>query len=105
MTPLGEAGILCLMSNYELTVVLGGKATPAKRKSVDSFVVELVAELKGKIVEKKELGERNLAYEIKKNRSGFFVFFNLELEGLGAKNLTEKLKTKEDIIRYLLIRV
>lgn len=93
------------MNRYELTVVLSQKATPAKRKSILAGVSQLINEVGGKEIDSKELGNKELAYKIKKEDSGFFVFFNLELEGLGAKNLAEKLRVREDIIRYLLIRV
>ena len=93
-----------LMRNFELTVVLPQKATPAKRKSILAGVSQLINEAGGKEVNAKELGNRQLAYKIKKEDSGFFVFFNLELEGLGAKNLAEKLRVREDIIRYLLVK-
>jgi ribosomal protein S6 len=45
-----------------------------------------------------------LAYTIKDNDSGVFVFFELELEPKVVKSLDQKIKLEEDILRHLLIR-
>jgi len=92
------------MNNYELTIVLSGKATEAKKKSVLAKVEKLINSLKGKIKKTDDWGKIELSYKIKKEESGIFILFDLELDGPSAKILNEKVRLEDDIMRYLLIR-
>ena len=59
----------------------------------------------GKILKTEEWGFRNLSYEIKKNKKGFY--FHFKLEGIG-KTIEELEKTEnidDVVLRFLTIRV
>lgn len=92
------------MRSYELTTVLAGKATPAKKKSVQAKVEKIITTIKGKMVQIDDWGKIDFAYPIKKNSAGIFVNFHLELEPAKTKELDSKLKLEEEIIRYLMVR-
>ena len=92
------------MNSYELTVVLPGKATVAKKKSAKNKIEKMVTTLKGKVSKVEDWGEIELSYPIKKMETGIFLHFALELETETVKAIIEKLKLEEEIIRYLLIR-
>ena len=92
------------MENYELTLVLSGKASPAKRKTAKEMVEKLIKTLKGKIVKVDDWGELKLTFKILGNESGSFIHYWLELEKQAVKSVQEKLKLEEGIIRYLLVR-
>jgi len=92
------------MRNYELTIVLDGKVTAAKKKSEIEKVEKNVAELRGKAGKPRELGVKDLAYKIKKSTTGMYIVFPLELSGEGAKELAGKLRLDEELIRYLIVR-
>jgi small subunit ribosomal protein S6 len=92
------------MQKYELTVVLDGKATPAKKKAVRALVEKIVTSLKGKIGTVEDWGEKPLAYKIKKAESGNLIFFPLELDPKEAKSLSTRLGQEEEVLRHLLIR-
>lgn len=92
------------MANYELTLVLPEKATAAKLKSLETKIEELAKTLKGKVKKLEDWGKIELSYPIKKSKSGSFLHFELELESEAAKNLNDKLRMENDIVRYLLIK-
>lgn len=92
------------MNKYELTVVLTGKATAAKVKSVKEKVEKIVSVLKGEIVKTEEWGKLDLAFKLSGNDTGNFLFFNIELNPESVKALKDKIRVEEEIIRYLLIR-
>jgi small subunit ribosomal protein S6 len=92
------------MQKYELTVVMDGNATPAKKKSVRGTVEKTIDLLKGKIGAVEDWGEKPLAYKIGKSESGNFMFFPLELDPENAKALATKLTQEEEVIRHLLLR-
>jgi len=95
---------LLAMQKYELTVVLDGKTTPAKKKSVRASVEKFITSLKGKVGTVEEWGEKHLSYKIGKSESGNFLFFPLELDAENAKALGTKLNQEEEVIRHLLLR-
>ena len=86
-----------------MTVVLDGKATPVKKKSVTELVEKVVTISKGKVGKVEDWGTKDLAYKIGKSATGVYLHFPLELEAHSTKDLTAKLRANEDIIRYLLI--
>lgn len=90
---------------YELTVVLPGKTTPAKKKSIGKSLDDLIKINKGKVLNTSDWGEKELAYEIAKNQTGVFLHYELELNTDVAKNLSDKLRMENEIIRSLLVRV
>ena len=92
------------MNNYELTIVLRGSATTIGKKTASEKVEKLVKNLKGKLVKSEEWGKIDLAYKIDKEGSGVFLFSEFEMDSQDAKNINEKLKLEDDIIRYLLVR-
>ncbi len=91
------------MNKYELTVVMAGKATTAQKKSQIETIQKMVNVLDGKILETDDWGEKELAYEISKNKTGQFINFVLELNQTAAKQLPEKIRLEENVIRYLFV--
>ena len=68
-------------------------------------IEKLVKTFEGKVDKSETWGEIELAYRIKKEKSGYFLHFNLSLNPKFAKTLNEKLRVDGEIIRYLLIRI
>jgi small subunit ribosomal protein S6 len=91
------------MNTYELTLVLPEKGK-TKEKAFSERIEKLVGVLNGKVVKKETWGEIELAYPIKKQTVGFFMHFVIELDKSGPKELTNKLRVEDDLIRYLLVR-
>lgn len=92
------------MRIYELTCVLPGGVSAAKKKSLKETIEKIVKAVKGEIKENKDWGEIELAYPIKKEDTGVFLHFVLELDSAAAEKILKKLRIEGDIIRYLLVR-
>ena len=93
------------MQKYELTIVMDAKATVSKRKTVRESLEATVVLLKGKVGTVLDWGEKQLAYKMNAKSEGYFIHLPLELSPDSAKKLTEKIKTEDAIIRYLLVRI
>ena len=87
------------MQIYELTIIIDGKATPAKQKSIVETIEKLVKTNKGNVLKKDNWGKKELKYEIKKSESGVYLYFELELDSQGAKIISSNLNKDEDIFR------
>ena len=92
------------MREYELTIILDGKASSAKKKTVQSLVEKIISLGKGKMGKVEDWGVKDLMYKIGKSKTGVYLFFPLELEPETVKNLSTKLKIEKEILRYLLVR-
>lgn len=91
------------MQTYELTLVVPAKAK-AKEKTLTEKVEKIVKVADGKLIKKETWGEIELSYLIKKQETGFFLHFNLELDKVAVKGLDEKLRVDDEVLRYLLVR-
>jgi small subunit ribosomal protein S6 len=88
---------------YELTIVLDGKATSAKKKDASSRVEKMVKANGGGVLKADDWGTKDLAYPIGKSELGAYLYFDLEMPPAAAKEINEKLRLENDIIRYLLV--
>lgn len=98
------------MNKYELTVVLDGKTTPAKKKAFQELLEKLVKIGKGSVLKLDEWGVKDLAYpfggksKMGKSTSGLYLHYVLELESKSVKGISTKLGQEGVVIRHLLIR-
>jgi small subunit ribosomal protein S6 len=100
-----EHDILHMMKNYELTIVLDGKMTAAKKKAASEKMSKMIETFKGKIGKVEDWGEKELAYPISKKYTGHYLLFPIEMGTQEAKSFADKLRLEEDLLRYLLVRV
>ncbi len=92
------------MKNYEVAVVLHPDLEideQATLKKVESILTSFGA----KIVNTDNWGKRKLAYKIKKQDWGLYVFYQIELDPAQVRPLNEKLRITEEIIRYLIVTI
>lgn len=92
------------MNVYELTLVLPGGSTAAKKKAVGETIEKIVKMNDGVVAKSDDWGEKELAYPIAKYKTGSFLHYDLELESVSVKALADKLRMEEGIIRHLLIK-
>lgn len=92
------------MKTYELTIVIPGNASAQKKKSASDTVEKLVKVNKGEVKNVKEWGKIDLAFPMKKNDTGLFTLYNVELEAEGAKAINNRLRAEDEFIRYLLVK-
>lgn len=90
------------MYNYELILILD--ANEDGQEKILTKLKKLISNLGGKITEIKEWGKRELAYPIKKREEGIYFLIKLELSGREVKELDNKLKLEEGILRHLMVR-
>jgi len=96
------------MRAYELVLVTKPSLTEALRKKMITGIKALLkpASPQGgdlKIVKENEVGQKTLAYKIKKEINGFYFDFVLEGETIPA-DFEKKLLENDNILRHLLLR-
>ena len=89
------------MRSYELILVTKASLTDTLRKKLITIIKTLLKDLK--IVKENEVGQKSLAYKIKRETSGFYLDFTLEGETI-PQDFEKKLLENENILRHLLLR-
>ena len=91
------------MRQYELTVIL-----PLEEDLGKAGREQLLADLsaQGAEIEKTdEVGDRDLAYEIKKRRRGRYVLFTLKLDPTKVAVLDRIFKLNANLLKYLFVNI
>jgi ribosomal protein S6 len=87
---------------YQLTVVFKSTLKEADRKKLVENIEKEFGKSKVAI---SELGQKPLAYPIKKEVSGYYVTFKAEGEDKVSNEFEKKLFTNENILRHLFLRI
>ena len=66
-------------------------------------IKDIIASYKGKVISEEKLGERTLAYAIKKNHTALFFTLQIEIDKKKVLEFKNKLNLNEKILRYLLL--
>ncbi|PWK13373.1 30S ribosomal protein S6 [Tumebacillus permanentifrigoris] len=89
------------MRAYETMLVLKADLEEATRDSVIEKYEGVVAKEGGTVLPTTKLGKRRLAYEINKNREGFYALLNFQANNTTPAELERLLKIDESVLRYL----
>ena len=68
-------------------------------------IKQLVTSFKGKVSTENKIGEKRLAYPIKKSTTAKMYEWTMELEPSKLEELKKKLNFNEKLLRYLLLKV
>lgn len=94
------------MRKYELMFIVKPDLEETAIKAVADNMKEVVTSNGGKILEVKEMGQKDLAYEIKKYKTGYYFLFLIETENLETTKEFERIsRINENIIRHIVVRV
>jgi len=66
------------MKTYEIMFIVRTDVEESVVKSTVKALEKVLTDNKAKITLSKELGQRELAYEIKKQKSGYYYLYNIE---------------------------
>lgn len=90
------------MRIYELVLIFKASLSEAQRKKLAETVKSWLKEVK--IAKEEDWGQKVLAYPIKKQDSGHYLFLSIEANSGVTSDFEKKLFVQEDILRHLLIR-
>ena len=93
------------MNKYEIMFVVKPTLDEASIKKVFEDTKAMLKKNKAKIVEEKEMGQKELAYEIKKHKTGYYFLLVIEADGEVVKEFNRVCNISEDIIRYLVTKI
>lgn len=94
------------MKKYEIMFIVKPDLEEANASAVVNSMKELVAGKGGNIIEETAMGQKELAYEIKGYKMGYYYLFVVEAENNEAiKEFDRVALINENIIRHLIVKV
>jgi len=89
---------------YELLYIIPSPFSEKDLPEISKKVEKIIIDLKGKITERKELGNKKLAYPIKQIYKGFYFLINFEIDTDNLPKLNGKLRLTPEILRHMIVK-
>ena len=94
------------MKNYEIMFIIRPTLSEAEVKKVVTSFKKVITDNGSKVTDVKEMGQRELAYEIKKCKSGYYFVFEVEAKDDKAIKEFDRLGLiSGDMIRHLITKI
>lgn len=93
------------MKNYELSLVFLSSLSEEEKVANLEKVKELIARFGGEVTNVDDWGRRKLAYEINKQKEGFYYFIQFNAETSTPAEVESRLRITETVLRYLIVRL
>ena len=94
-----------MVRDYELTLILRSQLEEEGIASTIEKVKGWIEGEGGTVVRVDHWGRRRLAYLIRKEREGFYVFVLAQLDPAQVVRIERNIKLSEDILRHLFVRI
>lgn len=92
------------MNKYEIMFIVRADIDEKTQKDTVTTFEKVLTNMKSKIVNTKDMGQKKLAYPIKKQQRGNYFVFNVEATAAAVKEFDRKAKIDENILRHIVIR-
>jgi len=93
------------MKKYEIMFIVKATQESKDVKKTADNAKEILTSQKANVIEFKELGEKKLAYPIKKELNGYYYVMQVEANNDAITEFNRKVKLDENILRHLIIRL
>ena len=94
------------MRKYEIMFIVRPDLEEAAMKKVVEDMKAAIEANDAKVVDTKEMGQKDLAYEMNKYKTGYYFVFTIETESDNATKEFDRLSLiSEDILRHLIVKV
>ena len=93
------------MNKYEMMFIVRPDMEEAEIKKTADNMKKVLTDAKAKIVEEKAMGQRELAYEIRKFNTGYYYLFIVETTKEVEQEFNRVARINENLLRHLIVKV
>ena len=90
---------------YEILFIVRPDLEEKNIKDTFSKFEKVLVDNGAKVLSSKELGQKELAYEIKKHKSGYYFLINVESDSKAISEFDRVATLSEDIIRHIAVKL
>ena len=91
------------MNKYESIIIISPVVEEEGIKSLITKFSDLINS-EGKVESVEEMGKRKLAYEVKKNKEGYYVLFNFEAKPELIAELERNYRITDEVIKFIVVK-
>ena len=94
------------MNEYECVVVIRPNLNEKELKELIEKINEMINQT-GKVTKIEEMGKKKLAYEVKKNKEGYYVIYYFEIkpeDKEAISNIERFYRITDEILKFIVIR-
>ena len=92
------------MNKYETIFIINPNVDEEGTKALVQKFTDLINN-DGKLEKADELGKRRLAYEVKKNKEGYYVVFYFEANTSLIAELERNYRITDEVIKFMTVKV
>ena len=93
------------MKKYELMFIVKTTMEAEAALALANSYKKFISDSKGEVTNFKDMGQKKLAYTIKKQANGFYYCLNMSANVEIIKELDRRLGLDENILRHLIIKL
>ena len=93
------------MANYESVLIARQDLGASQVNTLIDEMSKVIKKEGGEVVKVDNWGLKNLAYRIKKNRKGYYVWLNIVAPAKAISEYERLVRLNEDVIRYMTVKV
>ena len=91
------------MNKYESVVIINPNVEENKLKElIEKF--QTLINTDGKVEQVNELGKKKLAYEVKKNKEGYYVVYDFEANPSLIAELERNYRITDEVIKFIVVK-
>ena len=91
------------MNKYESVVIINPNVEEnAMKELIERF--QTLINTDGKVEKVSELGKKKLAYEVKKNKEGYYVVYDFEAKPSLIAELERNYRITDEVIKFIVIK-
>lgn len=91
------------MNKYESVIIINPSVEEEGMKALIQKFTDLI-DKDGKVEKVEELGKKRLAYEVKKNKEGYYVVFYFEANPQAIAELERNYRITDEVIKFIVVR-
>ena len=91
------------MNKYESVVIINPSVEEEKVKELSQKFTDIINS-DGKVEKVEELGKKKLAYEVKKNKEGYYIVINFEANPNLIAELERHYRIIDEVIKFITIK-
>jgi len=92
------------MNSYESMIVISANLQESDVQLVNQSITNFIKEIGGEMIETEEWGKKTLAYEILKQKEGYYFVNYFKLAADKMLDLDRQYRLNENIIRHNIIK-
>ena len=91
------------MNKYESVIIINPSVNEEEMKALIQKFTDIINN-EGKVESVNELGKKRLAYEIKKNKEGYYVIFNFDAKPELIAELERNYRIEDAVLKFISVR-